>query len=284
MAESKRFYWIKLKTDFFNLDEIDFLLGQKNGCEYVVLYQMLCLKTANNNGRLCTTIGEMMIPFDVEKIIRETKYFDYDTVTIALELFKKLGLIFEESDGVFKISAVDEMVGSEGSSAQRVRKHRESKALQCNTDVTKKVLHCNTEIEYRDKSIEIRDKSIDKEQDIDSFSESTDSVKIPYQHVVDLFNSICISYPKVKSLSEARKKAIKARFKSGYRLEDFEICFNNAENSGFLKGKNNKNWSANFDWLIKDANMAKVLDGNYNEKQKKKEVLNTDDDFWAGED
>lgn len=167
MAESKRFYWIKLKTDFFNLDEIDFLLGQKNGCEYVVLYQMLCLKTANNNGRLCTTIGEMMIPFDVEKIIRETKHFDFDTVTIALELFKKLGLIFEENDGVFKISAVDEMVGSEGSSAQRVRKHRESKALQCNTDVTKKVLHCNTEIEYRDKSIEIRDKSIDKEQETD---------------------------------------------------------------------------------------------------------------------
>ncbi len=281
MAENKRFYWIKLKTDFFNLDEIDFLLGQKNGCEYVVLYQMLCLKTANNNGRLCTNIGEMMIPFDVEKIIRETKHFDYDTVTIALELFKKLGLIFEESDGVFKISAVDEMVGSEGSSAQRVRKHRESKALQCNTDVTKKMLHCN--IEIRDKSIENRDKSIEIEKEIDSFSESTDSVKMPYQQIVDLFNSICVSYPKVKSLSEARKKAIKARFKSGYRIEDFEICFSNAENSGFLKGKNNKNWSANFDWLIKDANMAKVLDGNYNEKQEKKEV-NTDDDFWAGED
>ena len=88
--------------------------------------------------------------------------------------------------------------------------------------------------------------------------------KTPYHEVIDLFNSICISYPKVKSLSDARKKAIKARFNNGYRLEDFEICFNNAENSGFLKGKNNKNWSANFDWLIKDANMAKVLDGNYN--------------------
>ena len=48
---SKKFYWIKLKTDFFNLDEIDFLLSQKNGCEYVVLYQMLCLQVANTSGK-----------------------------------------------------------------------------------------------------------------------------------------------------------------------------------------------------------------------------------------
>ena len=36
-----------------------------------------------------------------------------------------------------------------------------------------------------------------------------------------------------------------------------------AEQSDFLKGKNDRNWSATFDWLIKDSNMAKVLDGNY---------------------
>lgn len=39
-----------------------------------------------------------------------------------------------------------------------------------------------------------------------------------------------------------------------------------AEASNFLKGQNNRNWSATFDWLIKDANMAKVLDGNYADK------------------
>lgn len=158
---SKKFYWIKLKTDFFNLDEIDFLLSQKNGCEYIVLYQMLCLKTANNGGRLCTTIGEMMIPFDIEKIVRETKHFDFDTVTIALELFKKLGLVYEEDDGIMKISAVEEMVGSETSSAQRVREYRKKKALQCNTDVTYNVAQ-EKEIRDRDKSIE---KDIDKEKE-----------------------------------------------------------------------------------------------------------------------
>lgn len=148
----KRFYWIKLKTDFFTLDEIDFLLSQKNGCEYVVLYQMLCLMTANNGGSLCTRIGEMIIPFDIEKIIRETKYFDFDTVTIALELFKKLGLIYEQEDGILHISALPDMVGSETGSAKRVREHRAKKALHCNVGVTPDVTQ-----EIRDKSIEYRD-------------------------------------------------------------------------------------------------------------------------------
>ena len=129
MNDNKRYYWIKLKTDFFNQETIDFLLSQKNGCEYIVLYQMLCLNTANNNGEMCSKIGEMIVPYNVEKIVRDTKYFDFDTVTIALELFKKLGLIYEENDKILKISNFDEMVGSEVSSAKRVRKFREKKAL-----------------------------------------------------------------------------------------------------------------------------------------------------------
>lgn len=151
----KRFYWIKLKTDFFNREDIDFLLSQENGCQYVVLYQMLCLNTANNNGFLENKINEVIIPYDIKKIVRDTKYFDYDTVAVALELFKKLGLIYEQEDKILKISNFEDMVGSETSSAKRVREWRKKKALQCNIDVTQ---------EIRDKSIEYRDidnKSID---------------------------------------------------------------------------------------------------------------------------
>ena len=90
--------------------------------------------------------------------------------------------------------------------------------------------------------------------------------KTDYQQIVDLYNSICVSFPSVRSLSEARKKAIKARLNT-YTIEDFKQCFENAEASSFLKGGNDRNWSATFDWLIKDSNMAKVLDGNFNDKQ-----------------
>ena len=99
MGDNKRYYWIKLKTDFFNQETIDFLLSQKNGCEYIVLYQMLCLNTANNNGEMCSKIGEMIVPYNVDKIVRDTKYFDFDTVTIALGLFKQLGISMTDANG-----------------------------------------------------------------------------------------------------------------------------------------------------------------------------------------
>lgn len=103
----------------------------------------------------------------------------------------------------------------------------------------------------------------------DSLDESSaESAKITdYQSIVDLFNSTCVSLPSVRSLSNARKKAINARLVT-YTIDDFKQCFENAEASSFLKGGNERNWQATFDWLIKDSNMAKVLDGNYADKPK----------------
>jgi hypothetical protein len=67
-------------------------------------------------------------------------------------------------------------------------------------------------------------------------------------------------------LSDRRKKAIKARLNT-YSVEQIKEAFTKAEASDFLKGKNNRNWSANFDWLMNDANMAKILDGNYDNRK-----------------
>ena len=92
---------------------------------------------------------------------------------------------------------------------------------------------------------------------------------VDYQEIVNLYNDTCVSFPKVLALSESRKKAIKARLKS-YSLEDFKKLFEMAESSRFLKGGNDRNWSANFDWLIKDSNMAKVLEGNYEDRNSTK--------------
>lgn len=90
------------------------------------------------------------------------------------------------------------------------------------------------------------------------------------QLIVDMYNATCVSFPKVTKLSDRRKKAIKARFNQGYSIQDFKRLFEMAEGSSFLKGGNNRSWSASFDWLITDANMIKVLDGNYQDRQKEK--------------
>lgn len=83
----------------------------------------------------------------------------------------------------------------------------------------------------------------------------------------ELYNSVCGSYPRLVKMSDARKRAISARLKTGYTLDDFRLLFEKAETSDFLKGANKRNWSATFDWLISDTNMAKVLDGNYDARK-----------------
>lgn len=89
--------------------------------------------------------------------------------------------------------------------------------------------------------------------------------KADYQAVINKYNDICISFSRVIKLSEARKKTIKARLKD-YTIDDFEEMFRKAEDSDFLKGINDRNWSANFDWMLKESSMVKILEGNYSKK------------------
>lgn len=202
----KRFYWIKLKTDFFDREDIDFLLSQENGCQYVVLYQMLCLNTANSNGFLENKINEVIIPYDIKKIVRDTKYFDYDTVAVALELFKKLGLIYEQENKILKISNFEDMVGSEAgnANAQRQKRYRERQKQIKLQSVTPCVTENNEE--YRDKSIEYRDidnKSIDNK----------------YKYIVEYLNKKTGKH--FKTNSAKTKTLIKARLNEGYTEKDF---------------------------------------------------------------
>lgn len=89
--------------------------------------------------------------------------------------------------------------------------------------------------------------------------------RVDYELIARMYNDTCVSFPHLTTLSDARKKAIKARLNK-YTIEDLQRAFELAEASDFLKGNNGRNWSANFDWIIKDTNIAKILDGNYNNR------------------
>lgn len=188
MTDNKKYYWIKLKTNFFNREDIDFMLSQENGCEYVVLYQMLCLNTANNNGRLETKMNEVIIPYDIKKIVRDCKYFDYDTVAVALDLYKKLGLIYEEDNKILKISNYDEMIGSETKWAEQKRIYRENKKLLENNQdkVVDNVLQENRDksIENRDKKKEIKKENIKEKKQYAEFVNMTEN---EYNKLIDTY-------------------------------------------------------------------------------------------------
>lgn len=136
-------------------DTIDFLMSQKDGANYVVLYQMLCLMVANTNGSLCKQVGEVLIPYDIDRIKRDCKYFDRDTVIVAMELFKKLGLVYESDEGIMQITHFNDMVGSTSDYAEQKRNQR------LGVDI---VHSMSTKMSIQSKSI---DKDIDKELDKD---------------------------------------------------------------------------------------------------------------------
>lgn len=100
---------------------------------------------------------------------------------------------------------------------------------------------------------------------INSNSINNNRGNIDYQQIADLYNETCVSFPRLTKLSDSRKKAIRARLRQ-YSIDDFRKLFRMAQESSFLKGQNDRNWSATFDWMLKDANMAKILDGNYADK------------------
>lgn len=104
---------------------------------------------------------------------------------------------------------------------------------------------------------------------IDNIIEDNIAATPPQQQIVNMYLSICISYPKLRTMPENRKKAIKARLKK-YSINDFKELFEKAEASTWLKSKN-----FGFDWLITESNMAKVLEGNYDDKPsgKRKELI-----------
>ena len=214
--EEKKYYWIKLKTNFFDLPTIDWIMSQNNGCEYIVLYQMLCLKTANTDGKLVSQIGEMLIPYDIEKIVRDTKYFSTDTVRVALDLFKNLGLIYVSDDNTMTISNYGEMVGSETSSAKRVREWREKqKLLQCNKNVTDNVTQ-----EYRDKRLEIRDKSIESRDNSVNKEKEEKEKRETYVSILDSYTSNETLKSSLNDFLEMRKKM------KGFTTRAFKLALN----------------------------------------------------------
>jgi hypothetical protein len=86
----------------------------------------------------------------------------------------------------------------------------------------------------------------------------------PHSEIQKLYNELCPSFPKCRELSEGRKEKIRTRWKEIKTLEKFKEIFAQMEVSNFLKGVNDRNWKASFDWVIEnDKNWVKVLEGNY---------------------
>ena len=89
---AKKYYWLKLKEDFFEDDTIEWIEEQPGGEKYSLFYLKLCLKSLKTDGILIRNVGDMLIPYDIKKLAEITKT-DIDTARVAMELFKNIGLV-----------------------------------------------------------------------------------------------------------------------------------------------------------------------------------------------
>lgn len=156
MAE-KRYYWIQLKEGFFGRKEIKKLRKIAGGDTYTVIYLKMLLAAVKQDNRLYFEGVEDTFHEELALELDE----DPENVKVTLLFLERQGLLSVLSEEEFFLNQGPEMVGSESESASRVRRHREKKTLQCNTDVTQLLRDGNTDIDI-DKEIEV-DKEIEKD-------------------------------------------------------------------------------------------------------------------------
>ena len=170
MGDNKRYYWLKLKDDFFDSRKMKKLRKVAGGDTYTIIYLKLQLLSINNEGVIEFEGTDEDIYHQLALDIDE----EIDDIKMTLAFCNANDLIDYLDDDVF-LNEVPDLIGSESQSARRVRKHRKKKkalqsntqVLQGNTDVTK----CNTE----------QEQDIEQEQERREKSKSSREEELTYR-------------------------------------------------------------------------------------------------------
>ena len=155
----EKFYWLKLKRDFFKRHDIRIIEDMQNGKDYILFYLKLLCESVDHEGNL--RFSEQL-PYD-EKMLSVITNTNIDVVRSAITIFTKLGMMEILDDGTYFMNEVNKMIGSavDNDNANRQRRFRErQKALlnepqndttlqDCYDSVTK-----NNESKNKSKSIE----------------------------------------------------------------------------------------------------------------------------------
>ena len=149
----KRFYWLKLPTDFFRDKSIKKLRQIAGGDTYTIIYLKLLLKSLDDDGKLYYDGLESDFASEMALDIDETA----ENVEITVQFLLARGILVQNSVTEYELLTAAEMTGSEGDSARRMRELRERR----NLELTSGASQCDVKVTVRD--IE-KEKEIDKEK------------------------------------------------------------------------------------------------------------------------
>ena len=257
---AKKYYWLKLKDNFFNQKEVKKLRRIAGGDTYTIIYLKMQLLSIKKDG---------IIEFEgTEKDLAEQLSYEIDenldNIQVTLSFLKANNLIEEISENNFLLTKVPDCIGKEGASAERVRRHRERKAL-LEKEKEQKMLQCNGEVTNSNNAVTKSNTEIEKEKEIEIEKDNNISKDIFINKVVSEWNSIGVS--PIKLIRGTRQKMLNARIKE-YSEEGVLQAINNIKHSDFLKGQNKNSWVITIDWFLKPNNFIKVYEDNYNSKKK----------------
>ena len=187
----KKYYWLKLKRDFFKRHDIQIIEGMPNGKDYVLFYLKLLVESVDHDGALRFNDT---IPYN-EQMLSTITNTNIDTVRSAMKVFTELSMIDVLENQTIFMTEVSKMLGSETFWAEKKRTQRAVKSPsligQSGDNVQAMSKMSKEEIE-----IEIE---IDKEKEI--YKESAD-VPVDVQTLKKKFEHFWLIYPKHENQKE----------------------------------------------------------------------------------
>lgn len=162
--ESKKFYWLKLKKDFFKRHDIRIIEGMPNGTDICLFYLKLMLESIDHDGKLRFSDT---IPYTPEMLSVIT-CTELDIVEHGIDALGSLGMLEQTDDGTFILPKVSSMIdsASDTDAARRMRRLRENNADEQNVRISEQNVQKNEQ--KRTKRYESKSIEIEKEIEIES--------------------------------------------------------------------------------------------------------------------
>lgn len=118
--EDKKYYWLKLKSDFFKRHDIRIIESMPNGKDYELFYLKLLVESVKHSGKLRFSES---IPYNEDMLATITNT-NIDVVRMAIKVFSELNMMEIESDGTIYMREVARMTGFETKWAEKKRNYR----------------------------------------------------------------------------------------------------------------------------------------------------------------